>query len=137
MVCVFARKTSEPLASLVKQIDAKIGENKNLKSFVVLMTSEGEKSSEALKKLAKEASVKNVPLTMIGEKDGPPDYEISADADVTVLMWNEGKVKVNLGYKGELNEAQMAEIIRVLSEHNRQIERLTEAVREKIGFKGP
>ena len=33
-------------------------------------------------------------------------------------------------------EAQMAEIIRVLNEHTRQLERLTEAVREKIGFKG-
>ncbi len=36
MVCVFARKTSEPLASLVKQIDKKIGENDQLKSFVVV-----------------------------------------------------------------------------------------------------
>ena len=41
-------------------------------------------------------------------------------------------------------EAQMAEIIRVLNEHNRilsehsrMIERLTDAVREKIGFKAP
>ena len=33
-------------------------------------------------------------------------------------------------------EAQMAEIIRVLSEHGRLIEGLTDAVREKIGFKG-
>jgi hypothetical protein len=32
-------------------------------------------------------------------------------------------------------EVQMAEIIRVLNEHTRQLERLTEAVREKIGFK--
>jgi hypothetical protein len=34
-------------------------------------------------------------------------------------------------------EGQMAEIIRVLNEHTRQLERLTEAVREKIGFKAP
>ena len=67
MVCVFARKTSEPLASLVKQIDKKIGENGKLKSFVVIMTKDREKTDEALKKLAKEASVKHVPLTMIGE----------------------------------------------------------------------
>jgi hypothetical protein len=33
-------------------------------------------------------------------------------------------------------ESQMAEIIRVLSDHGRQLERLTDAVREKIGFKG-
>jgi hypothetical protein len=36
--CVFARKTSEPLASLVKKIDGKIGENDKLKSFVVILT---------------------------------------------------------------------------------------------------
>jgi hypothetical protein len=33
-------------------------------------------------------------------------------------------------------EAQMAEIIRVLAEHSRLLERLPEAVRDKIGFKG-
>jgi hypothetical protein len=33
-------------------------------------------------------------------------------------------------------EAQMAEIIRVLNEHSRILERLPEAVREKVGFKG-
>jgi hypothetical protein len=32
-------------------------------------------------------------------------------------------------------EGQMAEIIRVLSEHGRILERLPEAVRERIGFK--
>jgi hypothetical protein len=112
VICVFARKTSEPLASLVKQIDEKIGEkNDTLKSFVVVMTKDGDKTEEALKKLAKEASVKHVPLTMIGEKDGPPDYEISADADVTVLMWNQGKVKVNFAYKGELTEKDVKTIV--------------------------
>ena len=33
-------------------------------------------------------------------------------------------------------EVQMAEIIRVLGEYGRQLERLTDAVREEIGFKG-
>jgi hypothetical protein len=31
-------------------------------------------------------------------------------------------------------EAQMAEIIRVLAEHSRVLDRLPEAVREKVGF---
>ena len=44
MVCVFARKTSEPLASLVKQIDRRSDENGKLKSFVVVMTKEPGKS---------------------------------------------------------------------------------------------
>jgi hypothetical protein len=111
VVCVFARKTSEPLASLVKQVDEKIGENRNLKSFVVIMTKDGEHTGEALKKLAKEGGVKHVPLTMIGEKDGPPDYEIAADADVTVLMWKQHRVKVNQAYKGELTDKDVETIV--------------------------
>jgi hypothetical protein len=111
VVCVFARKTSEPLASLVKQIDKKIGENKGLKSFVVIMTRDGEKTGEALKKLAEEAGVKNVPLTMIGEIDGPPDYEISKDSDITVLMWKQHMVKVGHGYKGDLTDKDIDEIV--------------------------
>jgi low affinity Fe/Cu permease len=31
-------------------------------------------------------------------------------------------------------ESQMKEVVRILSEHNRTIERLTDAIREKIGF---
>jgi hypothetical protein len=111
VVCVFARKTSEPLASLVKQIDKKIGENKALKSFVVIMTKEGEKTGEDLKKLAADAGVKSVPLTMIGEKDGPPDYEVSSDADITVLMWKQHTVKANFGFKGELTDADIETIM--------------------------
>jgi len=108
---VFARKTSEPLASLVKQIDKRIGENASLKSFVVIMTNDGEKTADALRKLAQEAGVKNVPLTMIGEKDGPPDYEIARDADITVLMWKQHEVKVNHGYKGELTDKDVETIV--------------------------
>jgi hypothetical protein len=111
VVCVFARKTSEPLTSLVKQIDKKIGENASLKSFVVIMAKDGDATKEALKKLAKEADVKEVPLTMTGEKDGPPDYEISSDSDVTVLMWNQGTVKFNHGFKGELTEKNIETIV--------------------------
>ncbi len=120
MVCVFARKTSEPLASLVKQIDSRIGENRKLKSFVVIMTKEGEQTAKELKKLAMDAGVKHIPLTMYGELGGPPDYELAKDADFTVLMWNEGKVKVNHAYKGELTPENVrtitADISKVLSD---------------------
>ena len=111
MVCVFARKTSEPLTSLVKQIDKKIAEDTSLKSFVVMMAKDGETTRDALKKLAKEAGVKNVPLTLIGEKDGPPDYEISPDSDITVLMWSQHNVKINHAYKGELTDKEIDAIV--------------------------
>jgi hypothetical protein len=118
VVCVFARKTSEPLASLVKQIDAKIGENPKLKSFVVILTADGDTTSDALRGLAKKAGIQNVPLTIHTDPAEVPDYELSKQADVTVLMWSGGKVKVNHAFKGELTaeniRAILADIPKVL-----------------------
>jgi hypothetical protein len=111
VVCVFARKTSEPLASLVKQIDEKIGENGKLKSFVVIVPKKGENPAEDLRKLADTAGIKHVPLTIGESPDGPPDYEIARDADITVLMWNRQKVKVNHAFKGELTEKDVRAIV--------------------------
>ncbi len=120
MVCVFARKTSEPLTSLVKQIDAKIGENSKLKSFVVVIPKKGENPTEDLRKLAMDAGIKHVPLTIGESPDGPPDYEIAKDADFTVLMWHRSTVKVNHAFKGELTDkdirAVTADISKVLSD---------------------
>ena len=111
MVCVFARKTSEPLASLVKQIDEKIGENNKLKSFVVILTQEGDKAAEDLKKLASSAGIKHVPLTIHGDPAEVPDYELSKNADVTVVMWTEYKVRATHGFKGELTEENIRAIL--------------------------
>jgi hypothetical protein len=120
VVCVFARKTSEPLASLVKQIDKKIGENGKLKSFVVLTPKKGENPVEDLKKLATTAGIKHVPLTIGESPDGPPDYEVARDADVTVLMWKGHRVRVNHAFKGELTDkdigAVVADIPKVLAD---------------------
>jgi len=86
VVCVFARKTSEPLASLVKQIDKKIGENNKLKSFVVVLTREGDKAAEDLRKLASSAGIKHVPLTIHGDGHASRDWlYVTDDAEVSGL----------------------------------------------------
>ena len=111
MVCVFARKTSEPLASLVKQIDSKIGENNKLKSFVVLLSQDSQKAAVDLRKLAADAGIKHVPLTVSGDPAEVPDYELSKNADVTVVMWSEHKVRAAHGFKGELTEENIRAIL--------------------------
>ena len=108
---MFARKTSEPLASLVKQIDKQIAENGRLKSFVVLCGGEPGSSREELQKLAHQNGIKSIPLTMYGEPGGPPDYELSRNADITILMWDHHKVKVNHAYKGELTDKEVSAIV--------------------------
>jgi hypothetical protein len=108
------------LASLVKQIDEKIGENTELKSFVVILTDQGDKAADDLRKLARDRSIQHVPLTLHQDPAGPSDYEIARDADVTVLMWREHKVKVNRAYKGTLTDSEVraivADVPRVLSD---------------------
>jgi len=111
VVCVFARKTSEPLASLVKQIDQKIGENSALCSFVVIMSSQPGKTPEELRKLAHDKGIKHVPLTMFGDPEGPGQYELSRKADITVLMWKQHTVKVNHAFKGELTDKDIKTIV--------------------------
>jgi len=120
VVCVFARKTSEPLASLVKLIDKKIGENPKLKSFVVIIPKKGYKPAEDLNKLASSASIKHVPLTVGESPDGPPGYEIAKDAEITVLVWKDHNVKANRAFRGELADDDFhsieADISRVLGD---------------------
>ena len=93
---------------------------RRLRSYVVIVPGPGDKPAERLRKLANEAKLKNVPLTIAKVPGGPSDYKIAKDADVTVLMWKEGTVKANLAFKGMLNDADlnaiMAEIPKVLGD---------------------
>ena len=98
---MFARETSEPLASLVKKIDAKISENSKLKSFLVVLTPDGDETKPILEKLAAEHGIKNVPLTMIENPAGPDSYKIAKNADVTVMMWKGSKVRANFVFEPE------------------------------------
>jgi hypothetical protein len=112
VVCVFARETSEPLTSLVKSIDAEIANNNNLKSFLVVLTDDGDKTAGTLKKMAADCRLKHVPLTLVESPSGPPSYKIAEDADVTVMMWKGTEVKVNHAYKkGGLTEADVKSLV--------------------------
>lgn len=111
MVCVFARKTSEPLASLVKQIDQKIGENGALKSFVVVLTDDGKGATEALKGIAAKSGIKHVPMTLHQDAAGLPDFELAKDAEISVMMWKDQQVKANLGFKGPLTDGNIQTIL--------------------------
>jgi hypothetical protein len=115
VVCVFARKTSEPFASLVKQIDATLEEKKGFRSLVVLMPRDGENAADDLRNLAHDAGIRRVPLVIGESPDGPPDYHIAKEADVTVLMWIQSAVKVNRAYKGELTDKNISDIVADIS----------------------
>jgi len=107
VVAIITRKLTDDLASLVKQVDEKVGANKDKKmaSFVVVLSEDPAANEAKLKELAKKEGIKNVPLTTFADSAGPESYKISKDAEVTVLLWVGQKVKANLAFApGKLNK---------------------------------
>ncbi|WP_437203419.1 hypothetical protein [Planctomicrobium sp. SH664] len=119
VVSVFARGVKGEVPTLIQNLDGVVGNNqaKDMKAFVVLLTDEPEAHKGELKKIAEEKKVANTPLTTFDGIAGPPAYSISKDADVTVMMWVDGKLKVNESFKiDELTNEKVAAVVKKTSE---------------------
>lgn len=113
VVSIFARDVDKNLTSLVKQVDKQIEKNKDkqLSAFVVLLTDDPDSDGPKLKALAEKARVKNVPLTLFDGQTGPEEYKIAKDAQLNVMMWVGGQVKVNEAFaKAKLAKKQLASL---------------------------
>jgi hypothetical protein len=116
VVGIFTRGTKDPVANLVKQVDETVGKNeeKKMAAFVVLLTEDSDAATPQLEKLAKDKEISKTPLTVFDGVAGPPEYKIGEKAEVTVMMWVEGKVKVNQAFaKAEdLNAEKIKELVK-------------------------
>ena len=111
MVCIITRSINGPFTSLVKAVDSAISENQKLKSFVVYINEDEKAGSKALRDLAKSIGVKNVPLTLFQDPQGPDGYDIDRKADVTIMLWSGSKVKINHAYRaGDFTEDEAAKV---------------------------
>lgn len=114
VTAVFTRTLNDNLASLVKEVDTIVGKNtdKQAKAFVVLLTSDPDAQEAQVKEFAKKHNIKNVPLTVFDGEAGPPSYNISKDAEVTVNLWKESTVSANYAFgKGGLNKEAVAKVV--------------------------
>ena len=115
VVNIFAREMNGDVQDLIAQIDANVGENRGqrMAAFVVHLTGDADKSSAELKKIADSKKIKNTPLTNFEGEAGPSSYNISKDADITVLMWVKGQVKVNHAMKkSDLSKDKIKSIVK-------------------------
>lgn len=114
MVNVFTRDLSGHLASLVKQMDDAVAENKSKKmcAFVVLLTEDADAAAGQLKKFASEHGIKHTPLTVFDGVAGPPNYKIAKDAQVTVMLWVKGRVEANHAFaEGKLDADAVKKVV--------------------------
>lgn len=106
---VFARDLTPQVASLIKQIDAANVKNKNMGSFAVFC-SDDEKLADKLREFAGKEKIESTILS-IDNPTGPKAYNISKDADVTVIFYNEYKVESNHAFrKGELTDTVVPKV---------------------------
>jgi hypothetical protein len=115
VVTVFTRKITDDLASLVKEIDNTVNKNssQNMKAFVVYLGDDPAAAEKKLQAMAKEHKITKTPLTVFQTEEGPPNYRISRDADVTVLMWSSRNVKANVAFgKKTLTKADIQKVVK-------------------------
>lgn len=116
VVMVFARTPDKALASLVKELDAKLPqhEDKKLSSFVNVI---GSKDADALKAAAKEFGDNQKPehvaiVVPADSENGPKEFGISPAADVTVIIYREGKVAASHAFgPGKLDAQAITSVI--------------------------
>jgi hypothetical protein len=112
---VFTRRLSEPLGKLLLKFDESAAQPKDaLRSWLTVL---GEKTIglDDLAKWSKEWGLKSVPVGVFDDPDGPPSYQLSADAEVTVLLFVNKKVVANFAFRaGEMNDAAIAKVVEAL-----------------------
>ncbi|MGL6096790.1 MAG: hypothetical protein ACRC7O_13460 [Fimbriiglobus sp.] len=110
---IFARTAECPQAAkLIKKVDEVTAKNSgcDMGSFVVFCADD-EKLEAKLKEMVTKAELKKVILS-IDTPTGPAKYSIAKDADITVVLYNEGKVVVNKAFKkGDITDADIDTII--------------------------
>jgi hypothetical protein len=112
VVMIFAREPSDTLVRLLAKVDTATGKNqaRQMGSFVVFLN-EKEGLAEQLKATAAKNALKHLVLS-IDAPAGPDGFKVSAEADVTVVLYRDHHVLANHAFRrGELNDAAIDKIL--------------------------
>jgi len=115
VVMVFSRKADANLAALVKELDQALEKNadKKLSSFVNLLGKDGDELKSTAKQFATKNKIENVALVVPEDhQNGPEDYKINPEAEVTVLIYRKGTIEASHAYPaGKFDKKAVAEVM--------------------------
>ena len=119
-VMVFTRDWSQPVAGLVKELDSAVAkhEKQQLRAFVNLLGKDKNDLKKAAKSFGETVKAKSIPFVVPNEfKNGPENYGINPQADLTVIIAKGGKVVANHAYaEGKLDKQAVAGILKDVEE---------------------
>jgi hypothetical protein len=115
VVMVFARSADEKLAKFLKELDEEIEEHqdKKLTAFVNMIGADAESLKKAAADFVSKHDIKRVAFVVPEDaKDGPENFKIAPDADLTVICYKEGKVEANHAFApGGLSDEKIDAIV--------------------------
>ena len=124
VVLVFARAMTKPLTRLVNELDAEAAKDKSakLRVVVVLLADDGALENN-LKEYGEKQALKHVNLAIM-EPRGPKLYNVSKEAEVTVLLYKRRRVEASHAFrKGELSleglESILADVPKITARRRR------------------
>jgi hypothetical protein len=105
-VLVFARRMDDPTSRLIRGVRDQVKaapKGKAFGWFVFLGTDEAAAAELALERqaydFARQNGCTNLPITAMGDPQGPPGYLINREADTTVIVFRSGKVLANRSFR--------------------------------------
>ncbi len=114
-VMVFARKADANLAALAKELDKHVAKNSDqkLSSFINLIGSDPAKLKTQAKDFAAKNELENVALVVPDDvENGPEEFKINPEAEVTVTIYRDGKVEASHAVPaGKLTKQEIESII--------------------------
>jgi hypothetical protein len=109
---IFAREVTPEVTRLIKRIDRATVDNKerSMGSFVVFLN-DSDGLEKQLRELAKKEKIERCVLA-IDDPEGPKDYNIAPQAEVTVVLYTKRIVKANHTFqKGQLDDKRIDAIV--------------------------
>src|SRR5262249_43016703 len=111
VVMIFAKEADADFVNLVKKIDDRIpNEAKNGKRLhvIAILTTDDDDAKAKLLDLRKKQKIGNI-IFAKDHPDGPRGYNLARDAQVTVLLGEDGKVRAKHAFtKGKLDDKAIA-----------------------------
>lgn len=115
VVMVFARSADEKLAKFVKELEEEIEEHQDAKltSFVNMLGTDPASLKKDAAEFVKANGLERIAFVVPEEPaNGPADYKIAPDADLTIVCFKGGKVKANHAVaKGQLSDEKIEAIV--------------------------
>jgi hypothetical protein len=116
-VVIFARTLSEPLGKLAQKLDKASADHKKaeLRAWITFLSEDQSSLDARVLAWSQKHALRNVPLGVFEDVDGPPSYRLARDADATVILFVKQKVVANFAFRaGELNDERMADVMKAL-----------------------